>query len=410
MRIFHELGRSIEDAWQAIDYDERALPELAATALARGRLHREVSGEDVLRWLLMTAEIPPQDDIDASFGDPPITVYSGRRFYIQVILWLQGSTAVHRHGFSGAFMVLDGSSLHSTYAFTRRRRVSSRLLVGDVELRDVELLSRGAVVPITNDLTHSLFHLDVPSATIVVRTYHEDEASPQYNYMPPSVATDPFYREAHTTRLLQGLTFAQRGGHLNYEALAAEVVGRCDLHTAFRVMEQAYDLLGSAARAAPIARAAVKRHGAIVGDLIAALDEDLRRRAIARLRARTEASDLRYFLALVQNLPDRDAIDAMIRRRFPKGRPRDRIEGWARRLSGAATVGVDFSDDVTALACSALLDGRSNEEALERLKGAFDPADVDARRDALLRHIERIRQTALAPLFRWRRKPSRGAR
>src|SRR5262245_60676181 len=124
MQIFQELGSTIEDAWRARDYDELAFPDIAARALERRRLHREIDHGDVLRWLLGAPDIPLQEDLAAGFGDPPVSVYRGRRFFIQVIFWLAGSTVIHRHGFSGAFMVLEGSSLHTRYTFTPRRRVS----------------------------------------------------------------------------------------------------------------------------------------------------------------------------------------------------------------------------------------------------------------------------------------------
>lgn len=399
MRVFSELGGAIEDQWRAASYDERALPIVAVSALKKAKLHARVRSEDVLRWAIGARELPPQDDIAAKFGDPPLTVFSGRRFYIQVLFWLEGSTAIHRHGFSGAFMVLDGSSLHGSYAFRPRRRINTHFYAGDIELLRVELLERGAVVPITNDLSHSLFHLEAPSATIVVRTYSDEDASPQYNYWPPSVAVDPFYRDVPTTRMLQCLSFARRGKHLDFEALAADILASADLHTTWDVLEQVYRALGSAAAAAPLVAIARDRHGEVVDDLAAALNEELRRRGIERLRANTKKPDLRFFLALLQNLPHRQAIDAMIEQRYPNSRPRDRIEGWLRELSGADTIGIDFNDAVTARAFFALLDGATNEGAVEALKEVYDPDDVEGRRAALLRHCERMRRTTLAPLL-----------
>jgi hypothetical protein len=421
MRIFSELGGAIEEAWRSTSYDERALPTVATSALRKAALHTRVTSEDVLRWAIAARELPAQDDLAAKFGDPPLTVFSGRRFYIQVLFWLEGSTSIHRHGFSGAFMVLDGSSLHGAYAFKPTRRINTHFYTGELELIEVELLARGDVVPITNDLSHSLFHLEVPCATVVVRTYADEDAPPQFNYLPPAVAVNPFFRDVPTTRMVQLLSFARRGKHLDFEGLASEILSRADLHTTWDVLDQVYQAMGSVEGAAPLVAIARERHGEVIDDLEESLAEELRRRAVEKLRNSIEEPDLRFFLALLANLPHRGAIDAMVKQRYPGSRPRARIEGWLRRLSGAGSIGIDFSDAVTARAFFGLLDGGSSEAALEALKEAYDPEDVEARRPALLRHCERMKTTALRPLLtraepgRWRsdggfRDRDRGAR
>jgi hypothetical protein len=399
LRVFEDLGATIEEAWERLDYDELAFPALAAGALREARIHEAISGADVIRWLLAAREIPEQDDIEASFGEPPITVLHGRRFYIQVLLWTEGTTSIHRHAFSGAFVVLDGSSLHVRYAFAPRRRVSSHLQLGAVRLESLELLARGDVTAITHDLIHSTFHLETPSATVVIRTYRDADASIQHEYMPPSVAFDPFFKDPGTTRRLQALTFMRRMMQPGHVELAADLVARSDLHTAWLVLLQAYRSLRSAARAAPLLDAARRRHGAAADDLAAALDEELRRRKLHRLRALVTDEAHRFFLALLQNLPDREAIYAAVRLRYRDGEPRARVIAWMEALSGAGTIGVDLTDKLTRTIVLALLDGRSMAGVLERLKESFDPGDVDAGASAIARHCERIRRTTLSPLF-----------
>src|SRR5689334_19691162 len=105
MDVFHDLGHTIESAWSARDYDERAFPAVAAAALREAELHRRLGAGDLVRWLLAAPGLVPQHDLPAVFGHPPITMFRGRRFLIDAILWREGSTAVHRHGFSGAFQV-----------------------------------------------------------------------------------------------------------------------------------------------------------------------------------------------------------------------------------------------------------------------------------------------------------------
>jgi hypothetical protein len=402
MKIFDDLGARIEEAWRRLDYDEARFPSLATEALAELSPAASVGHAAVLDWLFASPTLPHQDDLCAKFGHPPITVFAGRRFYVQVLMWLEGSTSIHRHGFSGAFQLLDGTSLHARYRFDPRRRVSARMALGDLRLDRAELLARGDVVPITNDLIHALFHLEVPSATVVVRTSSDVEAGPQYDYRPPGLAIDPFDRDPVLIRTIQALAFARRADPARFVERAAALAERSDLPTCFEVLLEAGRgaVPGGHASLAPVLDAARRRHGPAIDELSLVLEEDLRDRKIRRLRAARKEPDLRFFLALLQNLPDRASIFAMVERRYPGAPPRDRVEGWTRALSGVDAIGVDLGDALTRHLFGALLDGCSGEETHARLSEVFPPTDVAAQTDAIARHGERIRRTALAPLFR----------
>ena len=400
MGAIEALGDRIEEAWQRLDFDEQPFAALAAAALREARLERVVTGLNVARWVLEAPRIPLQDDLAARFGDPPITVYRGRRFFIQVLFWQEGRTAIHRHGFSGAFLVLEGSSLHLGYAFDVRRRVSSRFLLGDLRATGVELLARGDVREIAGDQVHAVFHLEAPAATVVIRTFTEDLGQPQYTYRLPSVAYDPFHSEPQATRQIQVLRLLWETRPADGDALAAELVARADLHTAWRVLDEAQRGPGSAARAAPLFEAARRRHGATVDDLAGVLAEDRRRGDVGRLRREVKDPDQRFFLALLQNVPHRAGIEAMVRARHPEGEPRARILAWLEALSGVDAIGIDLADELNRAIVGALLEGRSPSGVIEALAEVFDPAQIEAQREALARHCERIRATALAPLFR----------
>jgi hypothetical protein len=399
MRAFEELGRALEARWHDASYDELAFPSIAADALREANIPARVDANDLLAWCLSTTELPEQDDLDGKFGEPPITMYRGRRFFVQVLFWLTSTTCIHRHSFSGAFQVLQGSSLHSRYEFQARRRVSSQLLIGDVRLQSAELLERGDVVPIMRQLAHGLFHLQAPSVTIVVRTFVESEAHPQYRYDPPHIAIDPFFKEQVQTRWLQALEVALRVARPRYEALAVDLVSRADLHTAFLVLRQAYLAIG-AERSAPLLAAAERHHGAVVTELAATLEEDLRRRRISQLRGSVFDAEQRFFLALAQNLPNRDAMYALIRQRHPHDDPRTRVLAWARTLSGVDTIGINLHDELNAHLFEALVDGCSDAQIFEQLRTEYGAEEVERRADSLTRHVSRMKRTVLAPLFR----------
>jgi hypothetical protein len=400
MEAFVELGNAIEDAWERVHHDEQAFPAIATELLRAADLPARVGIDDVVRWILAARTIPAQDDIAADFGEPPITVFAAPRFYVQVILWLQGSTAVHRHSFSGAFQVLAGSSVHAQYGFHPRRRINTGLVVGDVRLQRAELLRRGDLRAIENDLIHSLFHLDNPSATIVVRTRREDEAQPQYDYLPPHLAYVRDAADRPTLRRTQVLKFLWESKHPGSEALAVELLDRVDLLATFHHLRAACRARGIGEPVALLFAAARRRHGPVVDEIAASLREEARRRTVGNLRRRTRDDDQSFFLALLQNLPHRDAVFEVIRARWPEGDPRARVLGFLSALSGVDRIGVDLGDPLNAALVPALLDGASSEEIRARLGEIFDPETVRAQAEAIDAHAERIRGTMLAPLFR----------
>jgi hypothetical protein len=190
MQPFTELGLEVERAWRAKSYDERALPELALAALQRAQLHQRVTPREILSWAITTEQLLPPRRQDKEFGQPPLMVYLGERFFIEVLFWLEGTTDIHQHGFSGAFSVLAGSSIESQYEFQPRHPIHAQLALGDLRLKSLRLLPTGECRPIVGGsaLIHSVFHLDHPSVTVVVRTYQDVAALPQFSYLRPHLA------------------------------------------------------------------------------------------------------------------------------------------------------------------------------------------------------------------------------
>src|SRR5688500_10595300 len=207
MQQFQELGELIEERWRAENYSEQLFPEIAAQALAEADLPSKVDPWDIIRWVHTSSTLPEQKDVPGRFGNPPITLFSGPRFYIDVYYWLDGTTSIHQHAFCGAFQVLLGSSIHSHYDFRADRILNEHFSVGELSLKNVQLLKFGDIKKILPgpQYIHSLFHLDRPSATITVRTEHTPSASVQYDYRKPNFAVNPFFRSVSTTKKLQTL-------------------------------------------------------------------------------------------------------------------------------------------------------------------------------------------------------------
>jgi hypothetical protein len=409
MKAIQEMGRFIEAAWIKQRLDEKVFPELACTAIETFKPHQTVSPEEIVQWYAETPPslLPRQVNIDATFGEPPITLYSGSHFYMEALFWLDGTTAIHQHGFSGAFQVLAGSSIHSTFQFEVSERVNSRMLLGNLVFQGSELLEQGAFRPIRSGVAfvHSLFHLDRPSVTLVIRTYSEPDAQPQWHYHIPHVAVDSFFRPEWLTRMRQTIGMLHRTESPQLLPVAELTIRRGDILSAWCILhdflvlrpneEQGLERLLTAAR---------DSHGERVRAFRPALEELRRQRHISARRSDVHGADHRFFLAALLNLPYREVIFDFIRRRYPGQEPSQVIIQCVRELAALKTprtsagnpLGFEFEDGELAV-LRHLLEGSSPQEVVDLLGRQYD---VSGEQDRIL-ELANALQTSLLfrPLF-----------
>jgi hypothetical protein len=398
-QLFQDIGTEIERSWSAAGNRLAAFPDIAADVLRERRPHRDLDVTDIVRWVIDTTELPKQRDVRAIFGEPPVSVYNGPTFEMQVLCWRAGTTAIHRHRFVGAFAVLDGVNLHTRYSFEPRQVISPTLQVGDVRLTHAELLGAGDVVPIDADLKHNVFHLDEPSATLVIRS-KADGPDPQFDYFTPSVAFDPFHVDEVIMRRVQVLRLLlHTAHHRQHDELAAGLLTTCDLATTWDVLEQSMNEIPELDRAHRLAEIARRRHGAIIDDFLAVIEEQRRQEQAIRLHASLDDPALRFFVALLHSLPRRDVILDLVAQRYGDN-PRQRVREWLTSLSGVDRIGVDLADEVNRQLVDAMLDGCDDSGQLDRLATTFDRPSVLRQSGQILRHRRRIEATVLAPLFR----------
>ena len=406
MELFDKLGAEVEETWREQNYNEDLFPAIAADALRRANLPSKLSAWDVIQWTLAQSELPPQKDPTAKFGDPPITLFVSPRFYIDVYFWLDGTTAVHQHAFAGAFQVLLGSSIHSWYEFDRTEVINSFVEIGEMSLKVCELLNVGDVQEIQagRQYIHSLFHLDQPSATIVIRTEKSPLYLPQFAYYKPSLAIDPFFEHQTTTRKLQTVSVLFQVDHPDADRLVEEMLESCDFHTSFLILSfvhdrlrarplgQLFNLTATSDRFDRFVETVCRRHGAKADRL----DEVFRYRdalnEIVRRRSYVTDPEHRFFFALLLNIEDRDTIFRLIGSRFPGVDPVEKVLDWTHDLAHTRVVGVNTPnalgiegfDDVDLSILESLLRGKSEEGAREALTSDYGaerlaPVDVDGK-------------------------------
>jgi hypothetical protein len=398
---FQCLGERIERAWLCRSYNEEIFPQLALDELERDPPFGQVETTDLIDWTFGTYHEFQQPGDSKLFGEPPVMLYQAPRFYIEALFWFSGTTAIHQHSFSGAFAVLAGSSVHSHWRFAPERTINSRMLCGRLERVATEILRPGSVRPIYpgNRLIHQLFHLEMPSVTLVLRTTRENNHLPQFSYLLPGVAIDTFDQDSLRRRRLIFLQSMARGQIDGLAEYARRMVESSDLETLYytfslltqgKVDKELLDELYDIAR---------QRHGETV-DLIQQVCEGERRtHVVAALRAKISDPEARFLLALLMLMPDRDAIFETIRLQFPNAEPLGTIETWLEGISGKENIGFNFNN-FNRLVFRSLVEGVDTEDLFQRLRAECPDQPVAADRDRLREHAKQMARSVLFyPLF-----------
>jgi hypothetical protein len=417
LKFFEELGTLIEGRWRDQNYNEAAFAELAAAALEELPPHPQVNMDGIIRWLHRTPQLPRQMDVDGHFGDPPITLFAGPRFHIDIYFWLDGTTSIHQHSFSGAFQVLLGSSIHSRYDFKEDGQINEHLCIGQVKLAGVELLQVGATRKVLSGrrFIHSLFHLDRPSATITVRTNEDIQAKPQWDYLKPYLARDPFFREESLSKRLQSVTLLLSMKHPQADSFIAELLAAADFQTSFAILDltqkhfasdalqQVFGLGRDQERFAAFFAVARKRHGQLAELLPPVFAEQQRQESIVNRRRFLADPELRFFLALLLNVPDKSLILELVKARFPERPALETMGDWLMELAStralgsreANLLGIEDFDEADLFVFGQLLQGFSTEQIRQAIGREFAPEDADELQSELENLIQRLRRATL---------------
>ena len=422
MEVFKQLGKIIEQNWRDKNYSEDHFPTVAGHALRDFGLPQKVSAWDTISWALGETTLPEQRDLPGRFGDPPITLYNSPRFHIDIYFWMEGTTSIHQHAFCGAFQVIHGSSIHSSYEFEKKEAINAFTELGEINLDHCELLNIGDVRKILpgRDFIHSLFHLDQPSATIVVRTHLSPLQLPQFDYRKPHLAVDPFFSEPNLTKKLQTISMVLRAKHPDADKMLHEMLENADFQTTFSLLGNTRGLLRSNTiqhyfnvekpedrfeKAVEIAR---KRHGALTDTILSVFEKQDKQMEIMTRRNYITQPEHRFFLALLMNIDDKNRIFSLIKDRFPDTEPIEKILDWITELAQTKVMGLhvpnalgipDFND-FDSFILEDMLKGVSDEDIKKGLTEEMSDRPADEVEKDISDRIEKIRaSTILKPLL-----------
>jgi len=235
---FRRLGERVAREWQACGRAPARFVDIAAEALRDAAPWR---GFDLGRLLAEVAHVPAEvRRPGAIFSDLPLIFYEDDLFRVELLIWTDSTTKVHDHGFSGAFALLQGSSLQCSYDFSGPSPATAQFALGSLLLADIALLKCGTVVEIlpAPDFIHSAFHLESPTATLVIRTLRDATDLPQREYYAPNVAIASEPTDQMPLVTAEALAMLAR---IDAEAAVARIVemaGTAPAETLFRTFDR----------------------------------------------------------------------------------------------------------------------------------------------------------------------------
>jgi hypothetical protein len=369
MQAFDKLGAEVERRWAERHDDAKAFPEVATAALERSGALHALKLRDVADWFTSAPDLPGQRP--SKFGQPPLVVYRSERFFIEVLVWIDTPTSIHQHAFSGAFGVLHGSSFHTEYRFKARERICRELVAGDLDFVASESLRQGDVRTIRPGaaFVHSLLHLEPPTLSVVVRTYNEPEYAPQYRYMKPGLGYDPHHAPEPASTKLKLMEALVRTQPEMFAELGERLASAQDPWFAYKILELGFLSGIQGPRFAALLGAARARHPELTAAAGPALEYQRRHIDVAKRMRELREEEMRYFLAMLMNMPSLPQIEALVARRFPGGDPQAKIVGWIERLAANGALGFALDDAARRLLKSAL-HGANVDAALEAFEGA----------------------------------------
>jgi hypothetical protein len=326
-----ELGVDLEQRWAAAAFELAAFPDLCAEHLETAKLHSRVDPAEIVQ-AVFRGDLPPQVDPSARFGQPPVTLYRTDRFFIDALFWVDGTTMIHDHSFSGAFQVLAGQSIETTYSFSETSDFAGRVRFGDLRVRKSELRATGDVraVPSGPAYIHALFHLARPSVSLVVRTYGDPIPARQFVYSTAGVAFDSTEDHARD-RIVQTVEMLRRTEHPEFEALAGDLIAGSNLHTAFSVIRACARLADQGTMERLLARIQDQDAGRRLRDWVV---ERRRTEFLISRRNLVTQPELRFMLAVLLNARRRSDALGLAAGFAPGVDPARQIAAWLAQLAG----------------------------------------------------------------------------
>lgn len=296
----------------------------------------------VAAWVADADILPTQVNVHSGFGQPPLVVYNHPQFYIEVLFWFPSRTGIHGHGFSGAFRVLNGYSIHVEYAFEQTAAPHEAVRLGRLTATDIQFIGRGTVYPISprDTFIHVVEHWGNPSLTLVVRTpgRAEDE---QFSYHRCGFAHRSRYHDDSTRRQADVLIALARSGDRTWLSHLMRLLERIDDCRFCKLLQRMIEGLGVLTFHNDVFPIIRERFQQTRAEVCAAVAEDIRSREMWTMVKIQKDARKKFQLGLSELFPERSTLDALLRRCYPNDEPEALLGQWEHAVTSALTSGIE---------------------------------------------------------------------
>lgn len=282
-------------------------------------------------WIVRQHPLPKQVNFNSGFGQPPLVVFEAPGFYIEVLFWFPSRTSIHGHGFTGAFLVLDGYSVQVEYRFEETSAPEPGLRLGRLEPRGVEMIAPGRICPILgrDDFIHTVAHMGNPSLTLVARTHGTKEMQ-QFTFLRSGFAYHSHRHKQSVARQADVLEAVFRARPGAFTVRLKEFLAIADSLSCFKVLAQLQSRLTLPVftrQVWPTAQAALAEGRASV---VTALEETMRTNGLWGMISGFKEPRQQLLLVLAELFPDEPQRDALIRQSLGVPDARPVLEEWLR--------------------------------------------------------------------------------
>jgi hypothetical protein len=338
------LQERLERDYRRADYDEARFPALATLALEELPPIDDFDFDQLTSWMTDPTATISHDDVANTFSDVRTTLARGTGFNIQLLIWVMGSTDIHAHSFSGAFVVLRGSSIHTIYRMETIQRISAGASRIRSAVQSLEWLRPGQVRSIASGAgyVHSTFHLEEPTLSLVVRTDREPWASPPQVVFPPHYAVAPEWlrRDGRVPMLIKAFRAMHKLGDPGLKETFIRRSAGLDFPRACALLRASLGLFGPS-EITEIVAEMVKVHGPIADGWPDVVRRSERIDRVRGLREHVDEPEARKILAALMLAEDRRHAEAMLNL-FAIGAAT--LEQWGRAIPAIAKLWVTLPE------------------------------------------------------------------
>ncbi|MEM7086237.1 MAG: hypothetical protein AAF489_08655 [Bacteroidota bacterium] len=166
MMVFQQALELMEERWKSVQFKLEQLPDLGIRTMEKFQFHEtglNILSDDFYKQLL---HLPSHGAANV------ITVAETSSLYMFVHYWSDGIATPHQHVWSGFFMNLKGTIIHSEYEYEALEKLGPNLDFGRLSTKRTEILYPGDMVPVYpgKAYIHGLWHVDSFCLSLSVRT------------------------------------------------------------------------------------------------------------------------------------------------------------------------------------------------------------------------------------------------